>query len=236
MNLIIKRLKEVNRWNISKALFLMSCFCFFLSLTRIYFTGTPTYLFLNWNLFLAFLPWAATTCFIIQPKVKGQKGRVWAILFCWLVFFPNAPYILTDLFHLRLNDSAPIWFDLILIMSFAWTGLIYGFVSLMDLQEMLEKWMRPGTLKIMIALFLFLSAFGIYIGRYLRWNSWDIMRHPISLFGDIKSNLLHTDSERAWGMTILMGIMLNMMYWTFHQFKKTKVVEVSSATINHLGK
>ena len=216
-------LRENNRLGISRILIVMSLFCFFLSLTRVYFTGRGLFLFLNWNLFLAFIPWLATTYLRLKPEVQQHKRSLILIVGCWLLFFPNAPYIITDLFHLRYQSGAPIWFDTILIMSFAWTGLIYGFVSLMDIEHILDSRLKPIPLKIIISLLLFLSAFGIYLGRFLRWNSWDIIREPLSLFYDIGKCIIHpTDHPTTWGVTTLMGILLNMMYWSLKLLKNQK--------------
>lgn len=203
-----------NRWRMSLFLFSMSLFCFGLSIFRIYISGTNSFLFLNWNLFLAAIPWMATNYLVLKPKSKWKTS---AILFLWILFFPNAPYILTDLFHLRFFTSAPIWFDLILVLSFAWTGLVFGFSSLNDLYNLGLNWMSKKRLRPGISMLLFLSAYGIYIGRYLRWNSWDIFTRPIVLFQEISAPF--TDPfhhPKAWGMTLLLGILLNMMYWTLN--------------------
>ena len=136
----------------------------------------------------------------------------------WLLFFPNAPYILTDLFHLRYDQlSMPIWFDLVLILAYAWTGLLFGFLSLWDIERLLAEWVHPKLVTALSVSLLFLGSFGIYLGRYLRWNSWDLITEPFRLIYDIGDRIVNPfEHPRAWGMTISMGIFLNMIYWSFH--------------------
>ncbi len=210
-----KRLQET----IFLAVLTLYCFCF--SLFRFVYTDTKVFLFLNWNLFLAFIPWALTSISILRPGIQKSKFTVFILLLSWLLFFPNAPYILTDLFHLRLKTSMPIWFDLLLILSFAWTGLIFGFLSLWDIEQILSKSIKLVYVRIISVLLLFLGSFGIYLGRYLRWNSWDIITEPFKLMYDVGDRLINPfEHPQTWGMTILMGLFLNMIYWSFRLIRK----------------
>src|SRR4030042_252976 len=176
-----------------------------LSILRFIITDTIVFLFLNWNLFLAFLPWLISS--IIIYKGVNNKFFLNLLILSWLLLFPNSPYILTDLFHLRLRASAPLWYDLIVLLSFAWTGLIYGFISLMDIELLFKKYLNKSIITIISILFLFLCSFGIYLGRILRWNSWDIIGNPFGLFNDIIDRFVDPFAHpETWGMTILMGI------------------------------
>jgi uncharacterized membrane protein len=185
------------------------------------YTDTRIFLFLNWNLFLAFVPWALTSLAIIKPWIQKSKIRIGLLLIVWLLFFPNAPYILTDLFHLRMRLTMPIWYDLLMILSFAWTGLLFGFLSLWDIERILNKFMKPVFSTILSTIFLFMGSFGIYIGRYLRWNSWDILTDPLELMYDISDRVVNPlNHPTTWGMTIFMGLFLNMLYWSFRLIRK----------------
>ena len=206
--------KKRLQWVVFMAI--LSFYCLGMSIFRVYYSGTNHFLFLNWNLFLAFIPWSLTTLLILQPKLQENKLLVIAVLGVWLIFFPNAPYILTDLFHLSHQSSMPIWFDLVLILSFAWAGLMYGFLSLLDLEEMLSKFMSNRTIAFISIAFMFAGSFGIYIGRYLRWNSWDLLNHPAKLLGDIGDRVINPfDHPRTWGITLFLGIFLSLLFWTF---------------------
>jgi len=211
---MIKYLKEQNRFKETLFLGFIALTCLGLSLSRITYSGSIRLFFLNWNLFLAFIPWALTSLACISPRIKKNKILLLLILVSWLLFFPNAPYILTDLFHLNSRSSIPIWFDLILILSFAWTGLVFGFLSLLDIEKLLYKNSKISGL--LSTLLIFIASFGIYLGRYLRWNSWDIISEPFNLLYDISDRIINPLAHpRTWGVTLLMGLFLNIIFWSF---------------------
>jgi uncharacterized membrane protein len=202
-------------------LFSMTIFCFCLSAIRVIFSERLMFIFLNWNLFLAFIPWFISS--ILINKKQLATINVFFLIAIWLLFFPNSPYILTDLFHLRNRGDVPIWYDLILILSFAWTGLTYGFVSLLDIEKIFLQRISRRFTNIIIVVMLFVVSFGVYIGRFLRWNSWDIISNPSNLLYDIGIRISDPLAHpRTWGMTLLMGILLNMMYGSLKLLQKSK--------------
>jgi len=209
-------LKSYNRYNETLFLGISSVLCFAFSLFRLFYTDSTLFLFLNWNLFLAFIPWLLTSMVIIRPGLRKNRLVLFMIIALWLLFFPNAPYILTDLFHLRISRGMPLWFDLVLILSFAWTGLLFGLFSLMDIEKMLGSSLHPGFRIAASTILLFIGSFGIYVGRFLRWNSWDIIREPLQLVYEIGDRIVNPLSHLGtWGMTLFMGVFLNMVYWSF---------------------
>jgi uncharacterized membrane protein len=218
---MLKLLKEKNRLNETLFMGGLTLLCFGFSIFRFAYTDSKMFLFLNWNLFLAFVPWALSTLLIAKSGLIRSKWILFGLLSVWLLFFPNAPYILTDLFHLRLKTAMPVWFDLTLILSFAWTGLLFGFLSLWDIETMLCRFIKRKYVTILSVILLFAVSFGIYIGRYLRWNSWDIITEPFALAYDIGDRIINPPAHpRTWGMTIVMGIFLNMLYWSFRLIRK----------------
>jgi uncharacterized membrane protein len=147
-----------------------------------------------------------------------QKPGLWSlsIVFIWLIFFPNAPYIVTDFFHLHQREGIPLWFDLLILAMFAWNGLIIGFLSLKDMHQMIAFNYGKKYGWVFTILVLLLSSFGIYIGRYLRYNSWDVFIAPYSLSGDIIKILIHpAQYKSAFGMTIGFSIFLMTSYFNF---------------------
>ena len=196
----------------------MSLFCFGLSLFRFYLTGNKIFLFLNWNLFLAAIPWALSLLWSI-PATKPNRMISFAILiFSWLLFFPNSPYILTDLIHLRQRGTFPIWYDLILILTFAWTGLTFGFYSLIEIEFVLRKKVSEKSTQIIAIILIFAGAFGVYIGRFLRWNSWDIIKNPGELMYHVTDRFINPlTHSRTWGITLMLGIFLNLVYFSFRE-------------------
>lgn len=143
-------------------------------------SGTMDYNFLVWNLFLAWLPLGmsyAASSFAGKRRFVVLALPIAAIL--WLLFFPNAPYIVTDLFHLRHpREGVPIWFDTLLINWFAWTGVLLGVFSLFIMHDIVRKTFGRITGWFFVLVVSALCGVGIYIGRFLRWNSWDIILHP----------------------------------------------------------
>jgi uncharacterized membrane protein len=115
----------------------------------------------------------------------------------------------------------PLWFDLLLILSFAWTSLLFGFLSLWDLEFILYQKIKSPLVSLVSAALLFIGSFGVYLGRYLRWNSWDIITHPLLVFSDIGKRFVNPlEYQDTWGMTLFMGLFLNMLYWSFRLIKK----------------
>ncbi len=212
---MIKQLKESGRLNTTILLVILSLFSFGLSAFRILYTQSFEFLFLNWNLFLAFIPWFISSIIILK-SLQNKKPLLVIMILSWVLFFPNSPYILTDLFHLGMSSKAPLWFDLVLILSFAWTGLLFGFVSLMDIEKVMEDFIGKGKSVFFTTAFLFVSGFGIYVGRYLRWNSWDVIVSPFALSSDILNKISHPIyNSRAWGLTLFVGLLLNLIYFSF---------------------
>jgi uncharacterized membrane protein len=144
------------------------------------------FFFLAWNLFLAWMPFLfASAAFALRRKLAA--AAVLGLL--WLLFLPNAPYLLTDLIHLRWVEGVPIWYDLSMFLSFAFSGLLLGMTSLNLMQSVVEERLgRPAGWLFVVAA-MGLTGYGIYLGRFLRWNSWDVVTNPLGLAGDMLTML-----------------------------------------------
>lgn len=139
--------------------------------------GTPWAFGLLWNLFLALVPtfWSAV--------FQAASARNLRCLACfsfgiWLLFLPNAPYLLTDLIHLGYRTSVPLWCRLAMLLSFAGTGTVLGYLSLINVQEVIEARFGKFAGWCLAVGALMASGYGIYLGRFLRWNSWDALTMP----------------------------------------------------------
>jgi uncharacterized membrane protein len=186
--------------------------CALLLFIRIARTGSPMYAFLVWNLFLAAIPAAAAGLLV---RARTKLGRT-ILAGVWLAFLPNAPYLVTDLMHLRLSSAAPVWFDIALLVSCAATGLLLGYTSLADVQRLAARRFGEAVSWLCAAVTLVLCAFGIYLGRFLRWNSWDILTDPSGLFTDIGMRLLYPLSHpRTLAVTLVYGGGLIVGYVAF---------------------
>jgi uncharacterized membrane protein len=215
---MLKFIRDVFAVRSTWILLFLSLFSIGLTVARVMLSGDTHFLFLWWNLFLAFIPWAIAA-FIRVRKIHNRFALT-VLLACWIVFFPNAPYILTDLIHLQPSWRAPLWYDLILLASFAFAGMLYGFVSLHLLEARFFRrlpkfWAGAASVGV-----IYLSCFGIYLGRFLRWNSWDIVNNPGPVLSDILARFANPVAHReTWGFTILFGTLLNLIYWSYKTFR-----------------
>ncbi|MEI9913358.1 MAG: DUF1361 domain-containing protein [Bacteroidota bacterium] len=196
--------------------FIASCsFSYLLLCARVVATGDLTYVFLLWNLFLAFVPYAVSYWLSRNIRVMENKWMLALTLVVWLLFIPNSFYILTDLFHLRYIRSAPKWFDLLLLLSFAWNGLLFGIVSLRKIEVVLQTVSGRSSSLFMVFAVMWLNAFGIYIGRFLRYNSWDVITQPFSLFSEMLDMLLYPFANKMeWGMISCYAVFMTLLYIT----------------------
>lgn len=181
---------------------------------RVFLTHELWFVFLLWNLFLALVPFGLST--MLGLSAGKLKARVLLpVGVVWMLFFPNAPYILTDLFHLEPRPGVPYWYDLALILSCAWNGLMLAYASLTDMQALVARRLGRGAGWAFATVALLLSSFGIYLGRYLRFNSWDVITNPLTLFYDILTRLVHPFAHpKTWGVTLLYGVFLLLGYAT----------------------
>ena len=201
---------------------LFSCL---LAIFRVIHTGRLNFLFLIWNLFLAYVP------YLISGWLSGKRG--WAdrklllvvLSLVWLVTIPNAFYILTDLYHLGdgYNDrQVPQWFDLIMILSFAWNGLLLGILSVRHMEKLLAGRYEWRSELLFVYPVMWLNALGVYTGRYLRYNSWEIISNPFRLLADIAGMVIHPlRNHYAWDMIFCFSILMTLMYLTMKRISKT---------------
>lgn len=215
MTQLFRDFKQHNRLSVTVILALSCLLSVSLSFFRIYYSDYGTYIFLNWNLFLALLPYVISVFFLLyNHKVKSNLLLTGILLF-WLLLFPNAPYIVTDFFHLDPRANVPYWFDLGLIFSFAWNGLMLGFISLYDIQTAIARRFSAFKGWLFAVVSIVLCSFGIYLGRYERFNSWDVISNPAALFIDIADRFINPlNHQRTILMTILFSAVLMFSYTT----------------------
>lgn len=203
----------------SRKIIIPLSFSLLLLLVRISLTGELTYIFLAWNLFLAWIPFA------ISQKIVDVKNR-WKILLLfsgWLLFLPNAPYIITDFLHLKQRPLIPYWYDILLLFSAALNGLLLGLASLLTVEKFLIQRYGNRVSALLIFCSFFLCSFGIYIGRYLRWNSWDVITNPDDIATDILVRIFNPfDHFGTWSVTFLFGSFFYVMYYSIKNFINSK--------------
>ncbi len=183
------------------------------------------YIFLVWNLFLAAIPLFISNL-LAQRHLNISAFSKFLLAAIWLLFFPNSPYIITDFVHLNwlgLHTPVPYWYDILMLMLFATNGLVMGLLSLNIMQSIMEHYFSPLVVKFTVLSCLFLGSFGIYLGRVLRWNSWDILTNPFSLLYDILHHIRHPFLHfQAWAMTVCFTAFLLLAYLTVYFLKQHK--------------
>ncbi len=193
-------------------------FSFLLLLIRIIKTDSIFYAFLVWNLFLACIPYAIT---LLLNLHKRNRIIFWPGFIIWLLFLPNSPYILTDLQHIRLSTLQSVWFDVLLILSFAINGMIVGFASLQLMQKLLRDRLSKKITNVITYLTLLLCGFGIYLGRILRWNSWDVLQNPMGIASDVAKRILFpVEHINTWAFTLGFGGFLIITYQLIQYHKE----------------
>ena len=183
------------------------------------FSGTAHYAFLIWNLFLAWIPFIiAYFTYTVSINRKWIYVVIPVAAFFWLIFFPNAPYILTDFQHLAgVWRDVPVWYDVMLLIWFAFTGLLLGKVSLFLMQEIIRREFGRWVGWAFVALVTGLSSAGIYMGRFLRWNSWDLILNPSSI-ARYAIESAQDPSLQSIGFTGLFAAFFLFLYITLYTF------------------
>lgn len=174
------------------------------------------FVMLTWNLFLAFFPLGVV---LVLRDLRGAGfGNRWLLgagLAVWLAFLPNAPYIITDLFHIKSVGASLLWFDTITLFLFAQTGLLAGLYSALVVHRMLRPLVGPWLTWALMLGSQVLSGFGIYLGRFGRWNSWDVLTHPLALVDALTT--VYQD-HLSLKLTLAYGFVLAVLYVAFHGY------------------
>lgn len=210
------------RTEMDRLLSLSLLFSCLLAIVRVIHTGRLNFLFLIWNLFLAYVPYLISGWLSVRRGSANRSAVVVIFSLVWLVTIPNAFYILTDLYHLGdgYNDrQVPQWYDLIMILSFAWNGLSLGVLSVRQMEKI---WVRAQNELLFVYPVMWLNALGVYTGRYLRYNSWEIVSNPFRLLADIACMVIHPlRNQYAWDMIFCFSILMTLMYLMMKRISKT---------------
>ncbi len=224
-------IKRMHNFFVRQALYpliLSTLFTFILLTGRIYISGSWIYLFLVWNLFLAWIPYGLSLgmayTYAFFPRVR------WLLIvpaLVWLIFLPNAPYLITDFLHLQERSGIPLWYDIMLFCGFAWTGLFLAVFSLRAMQDVVK--LMAGTLIswLFVLGMLGLTGLGVYLGRFLRWNSWDLLFQPKAIASDVATRLVQPwEHPSTVGVTLIFALFLLVCYLTITTTRSTGEVEL----------
>lgn len=201
-------------YNLLWALVFSSAASVVLFFTRVAASGSSRYIFLIWNLFLAWIPLG-----LAINISQRLKRRPWSNLgtivmtLLWLGFLPNSFYIISDFVHVHATGEISTLFDSAMITSFAFNGLILGVMSLYILHKELVKRTSRIIAHSVAAGILLLCSFAIYLGRYLRWNTWDIIIDPAGLLFDVSDRIINpTAHPSTFSTTATFFLLLSSIY------------------------
>jgi uncharacterized membrane protein len=196
-----------------------SLFCVALVLVRNVHTGNVNFRYLIWNLFLAWIPFVLAV--FVYDRWRRRRGGMLLLVLggLWLLFFPNAPYIATDVVHLQHDPLSPYWYDAVTIAAFAWMGVLLGFASLYLMQTVVRQWRGAVAGWVFAFVAIGLGSLGIYLGRFLRLNSWDALEHP-----SVLPRILHAVArnpfayQEAIAVTLVFTLALSFAYFLLYNF------------------
>ena len=181
--------------------------------------GDSKYNFLLWNLFLGFVPLAVA--WIVQ-QYEERFGLVflWVGGFLWLLFYPNAPYMISDFIHVDQGESY-VLYDALIIFNIAILSTFYGLYSMKMAHEVLIKRYSISMANTVVAISIVLAAFGVYLGRVLRLNSWDLFTKPLETLKMIFGHLFpFSDNPQTWALVIIFSFLQVFLLVLVHGFHR----------------
>ena len=194
----------------------LSLFVVAMVVARAVYTRTFEHAGIAWNLFLAWVPFVLALVVYARARSGVSRPALVALGSLWLLFFPNAPYIVTDLKHIGTSTGIPVLYDVLLLSAAAWTGLLLGLASLFLMHAVARRLLGAVSAWALVVGVLAASSFGIYLGRVQRWNSWDVFIRPEALLGQI-ANGFHA---APLALTILLTSFLLASYLVFYSFAR----------------
>ncbi len=180
---------------------------------RVWWTDSTLHRFLMWNLFLAWIPFV---CAVWMVSMYRRRASAWLYIFpsiVWLLFFPNAAYLVTDLYNLQNMPPVPFWYDIGFFATLAWTGLLLAVASLQIVQRMVKQSFGVVWSWFVVLIVVGLNGVGIYLGRFLRWNSWDVVTDPLAVLQDAIAPFLH---PIAYRQPVAIIIVFSAMLFVFY--------------------
>lgn len=168
--------------------------------------GDAKYNFLLWNLFLGFVPLVFAGV-IQRYQAKLGLALFWLGCGLWLLFYPNAPYMISDFIHVNQKESY-VLYDALMIFNIAMLSTFYGLYSLKIIYDLIRDRYEPWLAKSVISASIVLAAFGVYLGRVLRLNSWDLFTKPLETLKMIFDHLFpFTDHPQTWALVVIFSFL-----------------------------
>jgi uncharacterized membrane protein len=187
-----------------------------LFLVRVLSQHSLEYWYLNWNLILAWIPLLFSAVLVNRLKKTGWTTWQNVVLsLLWLGFLPNSFYIITDFIHLQHTSNSTLLFDVVLLFSFTINGLLLGCISTFMVHDELKKRFSSNSANTIIAGVFLACSFAIYLGRFLRWNTWDVLINPAGILFDVSDRFIRPGAHgQTFSTTLLFFVFISVTYWT----------------------
>jgi len=210
---------QIKKFKIPKSIIYLLGLALLLNILRIILFGNFSFLYILWNIFLAFVPFFITSILTLNTNKDNILKPVFIIGFLfWFLFLPNAPYVITDFIHLGRFYAVPTMYDMFLLFTSAWVSLLLGLHSLFQMEKMLLLRFTRKITNIIIIVTILFTSFGVYLGRYLRFNSWDFFLSHNSLLASIWKVLTQSNNyANVYGYTLLFFVFIYVSYRSFRE-------------------
>ena len=203
--------------NTTRSLFLASCVAVVLDIARVGLSQKINFVFLIWNLVLAWTSYTLAT--FVNQDTSTKKFIL--IFIPWLLFFPNAAYLITDILHVDFRPPIPLWYDSVIFFIFAWLGVMLASLGLLRMHRYVENKYNQIVGILFVGAIALVTGFGIYLGRFERWNSWDVLRNPIDIvrnvFGIVR-DIPHTTEPMYF--TLVFAVVISTTYYVVREVVK----------------
>lgn len=188
-----------------------------LNILRVFLFGNTAFLYILWNILLAFIPFFISSILLLRTNKENIIKPFFIIGFIlWFIFLPNAPYVITDFIHLGRIHSVPVMYDIFLLFASAWVSLLMGLYSLLHMEKILLLRFTKKITDIIIVIIIFFTSFGVYLGRYFRFNSWDLFTSHRSLVSTIWDIFTQSNNYiNVYSYTILFFFFIYISYISF---------------------
>lgn len=209
----------LKKFKIPKSIIYLLGLAIFLNILRVILFGNISFLYILWNIFLAFIPFFISSIL----SLNTSKDNIFKLFFVigfilWFIFLPNAPYVVTDFIHLGRFRVVPPMYDMFLLFTSAWVSLLMGLHSITQMEKMLLLKFRSRVVHFIMIVIILFASFGVYLGRYLRFNSWDLFISHNSLITSTWETLtLSNNYANVYGYTLLFFVFLYISYLSFRE-------------------
>jgi uncharacterized membrane protein len=192
-----------------------------LNILRLVIFKSDSFVWLFWNIFLAIIPLAIST-YLLWTSDKHRINKIIFVVLAilWLLFIPNAPYIVTDLIHIGEVRAVPVIYDAFLLFGAGWVGIYLWLYSNTQIESLLVKKYSQKITNIIMFLIISLTSFGIYLGRFLRLNSWEIFSDSSYFLKVLHQKLIIKSDPKAYLYLVLFTFFLYGFYFAFRYRNK----------------